>query len=80
MSQIQNWSPDEILEAPPTLVHNMTPEQVTEYVKRCSVLRSSAQTRKAALKTEGGVKKKSPAKKSSVEQALELLSQIKKAS
>lgn len=57
-------------------VHEMSPEELTEYIKRCSVLRSSAQTRKAALKAEGGVKKKPT--KSTIEQALEYLSKIQK--
>ena len=52
----------------------MTPEQLTAYIKRCSVLRSSAQTRKATLKAEGGITKKKA--KSTVEQAMELLTQL----
>lgn len=55
-------------------VHEMTPEQLTAYIKRCSVLRSSAQTRKASLKAEGGVTKKKA--KSTIEQAMDLLTQL----
>src|SRR5436305_7730512 len=52
----------------------MTPEQLNDYIKRCSVLRSSAQTRKASLKAEGGVTKKKA--KSTIEQAMEYLTQL----
>lgn len=58
------------------LVHDMSPEQLAEYVKRCALLRSSAQTRKAEIVKAAGGKKPS-AKKSSVDLALELLLQIK---
>lgn len=62
------------------LVHEMTNEQLVEYIKRNALLRSSAQSRKAALVQEGvalGAKKK-VSKKSSVEQALELLANLTK--
>lgn len=51
-------------------VHELRPEELVEYVKRCATLRSSAQTRKAAIAAD--VPKK-PKKKDSVGQAMELL-------
>jgi hypothetical protein len=60
----------------------MSNAELAEYVKKCAVLRSSAQSRKAALRSEseslGGtkVKKKAVAKKSSLEQAMELLTKL----
>ena len=61
------------------VVHEMTPTQLTEYVKRCAVLRGSAQTRKAALVEEGHVlgEKRKTKKKDSVAAAMALLLQIK---
>lgn len=60
------------------LVHNLTPEQLAAFIQRCAVLRSSAQSRKAALTKEAGVEKKtkSPTKKDSVSLALDLLKQM----
>lgn len=65
---------DSVLE---TLVHDLSNSELMEYVKRCALLRSSAQSRKAALSKEGGTKPKKAAK-SSVEKAMELLSQLQK--
>jgi hypothetical protein len=68
---------DELLDLEP---HRMTPEQLSAYVQRCSVLRSSAQTRKAALNADsvklGATKKTKAPKKDSVGQALALLAQL----
>lgn len=61
------------------LVHNLSDVELANYVKRCAVLRSSAQSMKAAINAEaaasGGRKRKEP-KKDSVSQALDLLSQL----
>lgn len=59
----------------------MCPEALAAYVQRCSVLRASAQTRKAALNAEGvklgatKTKTKAP-KKDSVSLAMDLLKQL----
>jgi hypothetical protein len=55
----------------------MSPEQLTSFIQRCNVLRSSAQSRKAALRQESGVQKAPRKKKSNVEQALALLEKLK---
>jgi hypothetical protein len=69
---------DELLEKDVT---TMSPEELTAYVQRCALLRSSAQSRKAALVKEGvekqGAKPKTK-KKDSVAMALAYLTQIKK--
>lgn len=63
-------------------VHDLSNEALAEFVQKMAVLRSSAQTRKAALKKDdaalGGTKKKKAASKSSVDQALALLAQLQK--
>lgn len=66
---------ESLLEAP---VHEMGPEELAEYIKRCAVLRSSAQTRKATLKKESDAAtgKKPKAKKDNISYALELLAKI----
>lgn len=71
-SAISNLDLDSMLDK---LVHEMTDEELTEYVKRCNLLSSSAQTRKAVLVKEGtghGAVRK-PKKKDSVQEALDLL-------
>jgi hypothetical protein len=57
-------------------VHEMNAQELADYVKRCAVLRSSAATRKAALKSEGGAAKPKKKKQSRVERALVLLARI----
>lgn len=63
-------------------VDQMSNTELAEYVKKCTLLRSSAQSRKAALRNEGEslggktVKKKASPKKSSLEQAMELLAKL----
>lgn len=57
------------------LVHNMSPEQLTAYIQRCNLLRSSAQTRKAALTTEKSAPK-TKKKVDNVNLALDFLKQI----
>lgn len=69
---------DELLDLSPEF---MTNDQLAAYVQRCSVLRSSAQTRKAALNADAvklGVTKTKAKKtpKDSVGQALALLAQL----
>lgn len=59
-------------------VDQMSPPQLVEYVKRMATLRSSAQTRKAQLKSDAGVEKKPKSPKaakdqSNVDRALALL-------
>lgn len=57
----------------------MCPEALASYVQRCSVLRASAQTRKAALTKDAtalGETKKKPAKKDNVSLAMDLLKQL----
>lgn len=56
----------------------MCPEALTAYVQRCSVLRASAQTRKAALTKEAGSlgAKKKATKKDNAALALDLLKQL----
>lgn len=78
-TSLKDASVDSLLDL---LVHEMTPPQLAEYVKRLSVLRSSAQTRKAALTqeaqalgTEKKASKKTP-KKDSVSEAMALLLQL----
>jgi hypothetical protein len=66
-------APLEALIAEETLVHNMTNEELVDFIKRCSTLRSSAQSRKAALKGDGAPK---PRKQSNLDRALELLAQL----
>ena len=59
-----------------TVVHEMTDEQLREFVKKCSLLRQSAQTRKAALVKEGVEKhgaKRKVKKKDDLSAALQLL-------
>lgn len=63
------------------LVHNMTPTELVEYIKLCATMRSSAQTRRAALVREGqnlGAERKpmKGKKKDSVALAMELLGLI----
>lgn len=59
------------------LVHQMNPEELAVFIKRCAVLRSSAQTRKAAIQAEAGVqKKKASPKKDNVSLADALLKQF----
>ena len=70
------------------LVHEMSPEQLVAYVKRCNELRASAQARNKALRQEseshGIVADKKPRKgksgpsKSSIDQAMALLLNIQK--
>lgn len=65
------------------LVHLMCPEAQAAYVQRCNVLRSSAQTRKAALNSDatklGAIKeKKSKTPKDNVSMAMALLAQLTK--
>ncbi len=57
-------------------VHEMTPEELATFVKRCALLRSSAQSRRAAIRGDGTPKAPKVKKKSNVEKALELLMQI----
>lgn len=58
-------------------VHEMSSEELVEFVKRCSLMRSSAQTRKAAVRAEGPAPKKPSAKsKSNIDAALALLQQL----
>src|SRR6516225_5152618 len=66
-------APLEALLAEETLVHNMTNEELVDFIKRCSTLRSSAQSRKAALKGDGAPK---PRKQSNLDRALELLAKL----
>src|SRR4051794_33203401 len=79
-SSTESPSPDSVENILDTLVEEMSDEQLTEYVKRCSVLRSSAQTRKAQLVKESveehGAKRKSK-KKDSIAEALALLASLK---
>ena len=77
-SRAWNDAPLESIVLEETLLHNMTPEALTAYIQRCNVLRSSAQTRKAAIRQESGVQKAPRKKKSNVEQALALLEKLKK--
>lgn len=57
------------------LVHEMTDTELVDYVKRCAVLRSSAQTRKAQVRSEGPAKK-TVKKDDSVAKAEALLKQL----
>src|SRR4030095_969939 len=77
-SKSWNDAPLETIVLEEQLLHNMTPEELTAYIQRCNVLRSSAQSRKAALRQESGVQKVPRKKKSNVEQALALLEKLKK--
>lgn len=58
-------------------VEQMSPTELAAYIQKCSLLRSSSQTRKAALRAEGGAGPKKATRKSSVERAMELLAQLK---
>lgn len=66
------------------LVHDMTNEELVTYIKECAALRSSAQTRRAALVKEGTVlgAEKTPRKKAkptdSVAEAMALLDLLTK--
>ena len=71
-SRSWNDAPLEALIAEETLLHNMSMEELSEFVKRCAVLRSSAQSRKAALNADGPKKKKGPSV-NNIDKALELL-------
>lgn len=77
LHRINEMPLDELLDLRP---EEMNPEELTAYVQRCSVLRSSAQTRRATLVKEGGgtTKKKSVSSVNSVSRAMELLAQINK--
>lgn len=77
-SKSWNDAPLESIVLEETLLHNLSPEELTAYIQRCNVLRSSAQTRKAALRQESGVQKAPRKKKSNVELALALMEQLKK--
>jgi hypothetical protein len=77
-SKSWNEAPLEEIVLKEPLLHEMSPEALTAYVQRCNLLRSSAQTRKAALRQESGVQKAPRKKKSNVEMALALLEKIKK--
>ncbi len=72
---------DTILEFGETIMpHEMTDEELLEYVKRAENLRASSQTRKAALNKEAtalGVEKKKKKPKSAVDEAMALLASIK---
>jgi len=76
----QAWleAPLETIVLEDTLLHNLSPEALTAYIQRCNVLRSSTQTRKAALRQESGAQKVPRKKKSNVEMALALLEKMKK--
>jgi hypothetical protein len=63
---------DELLEVP---VHNMTSEELAAFVQRMSVMRSSAQTRKVAMKGTGEKKTAAP-KNSALSRALDLLAKL----
>lgn len=63
------------------LVHEMTPEQLTNYIKACNEKRASAAARRKSLTAEAaamGVKKEKTKKKDSVALAMELLNQLTK--
>ena len=65
------------------LPEEMCPEALAAYVQRCSVLRSSAQTRKAALNRDADglgrePKAKKAAKKDNVSLAMQLLKDLTK--
>lgn len=59
-------------------VHEMSPEQLAEYIKTMALLRSSAQSRRAALRSENIVKKPTAkrVKKDPVALAMEMLAKL----
>lgn len=63
------------------LVHEMTPEQLANYIKACNEKRASAAARRKSLTAEAaslGVKKEKKTKKDNVSLAMELLNQLTK--
>jgi hypothetical protein len=77
-SKSWNDAPLESIVLEDQLLHNMSPEELTAFVQRCNLLRSSAQSRKASLRQESGVAKVPKKKKSNVELAMELLERLRK--
>lgn len=77
-SRSWNDAPLEAIVLEEQLLHNMTPEELTAFVQRCNLLRSSAQSRKAVMRQESGVSKTPKKKKSNVELAMELLEKLRK--
>lgn len=71
---------DELIDLP---VHEMTPDELAAYVQRCHLLATAAQTRRAAMRTEGtklgAERTKGKSKKqSNVDKALAMLDLLNK--